>query len=205
MENMTIEQLNAELERLAGLIRATGTEITRYIEKGKYDDAASAADSPQTLAAMHKKTAKALKAAEKAEKEAKKQAEKEAKTAFVKGIKGTEVLDQYLQETYEKDLAWWESLQEADRTTLGKTERSFAVMGRKDAEKVFQQDLEARRYNLLKKVSDKVGNIEELDLKRNENYGLDGWIKGDKGTAFLQTIGAGGYNIQRFHFRTLVN
>ena len=34
---------------------------------------------------------------------------------------------------------------------------------------------------------------------------LDGIIVGERGTAKVQTIGAGGYNIQCFHFRTLVH
>lgn len=34
---------------------------------------------------------------------------------------------------------------------------------------------------------------------------LNGYIIGARGTAKVQTIGAGGYNIQCFHFRTLIN
>ena len=36
------------------------------------------------------------------------------------------------------------------------------------------------------------------------NGEIAGIIEGEKGRASIQTIGAGGYNIQRYHFRTLV-
>ena len=34
---------------------------------------------------------------------------------------------------------------------------------------------------------------------------INGYIVGTEGEAKIQTIGAGGYNIQCFHFRTLIH
>lgn len=51
-----------------------------------------------------------------------------------------------------------------------------------------------------------VGTITDAsNLSIGDKGDLNGFIIGDKGTARVQTIGAGGYNIQRFHFRTLIH
>lgn len=38
-----------------------------------------------------------------------------------------------------------------------------------------------------------------------DGHGLDGIVTGKEGTCKVQTVGAGGYNIQRFHFRCLTH
>lgn len=57
-------------------------------------------------------------------------------------------------------------------------------------------------YNRVKAVT---GNVTDWS---NIHYGgkaLNGIVKGENGTARVETIGAGGYNIQRYHLRVLVH
>ena len=65
--------------------------------------------------------------------------------------------------------------------------------------------------NLLNRVSEIVGTVEDWSglcvTMGNEYEGavINGWVKGSTGTAEVRTIGAGGWNIQKFHYRTLVH
>lgn len=63
-----------------------------------------------------------------------------------------------------------------------------------------------RKYdNLVARVTKIVGTITDVsNLTISRNLELNGYIIGTEGTAEVETIGAGGWNIQRFHFRTLV-
>ena len=72
------------------------------------------------------------------------------------------------------------------------------------------KDLEAeanRKYDfIIERTNQIVGKITDASgLKVGHKQDLNGFIKGEKATAKVQTIGAGGYNIQCFHFRTLIN
>lgn len=64
-----------------------------------------------------------------------------------------------------------------------------------------------RKYDFIIERTNKiVGTIEDASaLEIGAKGDLNGYIVGPKGTAKVQTIGAGGYNIQCFHFRTLIN
>lgn len=64
-----------------------------------------------------------------------------------------------------------------------------------------------RKYDFIIERTNKiVGTITDADnLRIGAKHDLNGYIIGTKGTAKVQTIGAGGYNIQCFHFRTLIN
>lgn len=64
-----------------------------------------------------------------------------------------------------------------------------------------------RKYDfIIERTNRIVGQITDAsNLKIGAKADLNGYIIGTKGTAKVQTIGAGGYNIQCFHFRTLIN
>lgn len=69
-------------------------------------------------------------------------------------------------------------------------------------------DVEAnRKYDfIIERTNAIVGQITDAsNLKVGAKADLNGFIIGTKGTAKVETIGAGGYNIQCFHFRTLIN
>lgn len=76
--------------------------------------------------------------------------------------------------------------------------------------KKFQKDLEQeanRKYDfIIERTNYIVGQITNAsNLYIGDKGDLNGYIIGTRGTAKVQTIGAGGYNIQCFHFRTLIN
>ena len=59
---------------------------------------------------------------------------------------------------------------------------------------------------LIFMIKGNIGNVEEITrLEYNGNRGFDGTIKGEKGTVNINTIVAGGYNIQKLHYRTLIH
>ena len=73
-----------------------------------------------------------------------------------------------------------------------------------------QKDLEEeknRKYDdIIERTNAIVGKITDASrLEIGLNGDLNGIIIGEKGKAKVETIGAGGYHIQRYHFRTLIH
>lgn len=64
-----------------------------------------------------------------------------------------------------------------------------------------------RKYDfIIERTNAIVGEITDASgLSVGEKDDLNGYIIGTRGVAKVQTIGAGGYNIQCFHFRTLIH
>jgi hypothetical protein len=73
-------------------------------------------------------------------------------------------------------------------------------------DKVLEEEKRRKALDLVNRIKDVVGEITNANrLEVSAKGNLDGIINGTKADAKVQTIGAGGYNIQCFHYRTLVN
>lgn len=82
--------------------------------------------------------------------------------------------------------------------------------GSRTWEENLERDVEQeknRKYDdIIERVNAIVGTITDAsNLRVGAKGDINGIIIGDRGKAKVQTIGAGGYNIQCFHFRTLVH
>lgn len=73
-------------------------------------------------------------------------------------------------------------------------------------DKDLQKDADAKYDFIIERTNDIVGQITDAgNLSIGAKGDLNGYIIGEKGKAKVQTIGAGGWNIQCYHFRTLIN
>lgn len=73
-------------------------------------------------------------------------------------------------------------------------------------ETFLENEKQIKILDLTSRVNEVVGTITDarhLDVSNSGN--LNGFIIGEKGKAHVETITAGGYNIQCFHYRTLVS
>jgi tetrahydromethanopterin S-methyltransferase subunit G len=73
--------------------------------------------------------------------------------------------------------------------------------------KVLAQEKLAKYYDLCNRISAVVGEIQDAsNLSIGRQHGeINGIVVGSKGMARVETISAGGYNIQCFHYRVLVH
>lgn len=73
-------------------------------------------------------------------------------------------------------------------------------------QKNLASEVRRKRIDLFKRCSAEVGVITDASrLYVGDDLNLNGVVIGEKGKASVRTIGAGGYNIQCFHYRVLVN
>lgn len=72
--------------------------------------------------------------------------------------------------------------------------------------KDLQNDANAKYDDIIERANAICGTITDASgLYIGSKGDIDGFVVGDRGRAYIQTIGAGGYNIQCFHFRTLIH
>ena len=72
--------------------------------------------------------------------------------------------------------------------------------------KDLQKEADAKYDDIIERTNEITGTITDAtNLRVGLKGDLNGYIIGERGKAKVETIGAGGYNIQCYHFRTLIN
>jgi len=71
-------------------------------------------------------------------------------------------------------------------------------------DKALSKEVENRREDLIKRVEKKAGTIRDASGLYFSGVDINGYIIGEKAKVEVRTITAGGYNIQRLHYRVLV-
>lgn len=80
------------------------------------------------------------------------------------------------------------------------------VLNKEKLTKELENEANAKYDDIIQRTNEIAGKITDASaLSVGEKGELNGYIIGERGTARVNTIGAGGYNIQCFHFRTLVH
>jgi len=126
-----------------------------------------------------------------------------AKKEFIKEMEELENLrdnrSQYSEKDYKKEL------KKFDKVTfyLMDMHPSWRL---EELEKLLEEEKNRKLIDLTKRVSKICGKITNADELLVGNRGdINGIIEGENGKAEVRTIEAGGYNVQCFHFRVLVN
>lgn len=104
-----------------------------------------------------------------------------------------------LKEKY-KELGWSEFIKTykySGYEEMQKTDEQYRRSNERDAELYI--------LDLYKRVKEVTGEVTDWRGIHFSGKALNGTVIGEDGTAVVETIGAGGYNIQRYHLRVLVH
>lgn len=72
--------------------------------------------------------------------------------------------------------------------------------------KTIAEEKKAKLLDFISRINNVVGTITDAKgLRIGDNGEINGFVVGTEGKATVETIGAGGWNIQRFHYRVLVH
>jgi hypothetical protein len=101
-----------------------------------------------------------------------------------------------------------EAQKDAQYSFYDKTSKSDRLLvnnySPKGIKEIIEKDGEARKIQFIARINKKVGNIKEANLTIGIDLSINGTVVGDKGKATVYSIIAGGYNIQKAHYRVLV-
>ena len=117
-----------------------------------------------------------------------------------------EIQDEWYE--YKKDFkeTWGFIVAYTERKQNPETYKYELILDIERLKKDLEQEANRKYDFIIERTNKIVGQITDAsNLKIGAKDDLNGYIIGTKGTAKVQTIGAGGYNIQCFHFRTLIN
>ena len=94
---------------------------------------------------------------------------------------------------------------ESFRQSLTRTDAMMIEYGKTYMIEQIKKEAESKYKNFMAKIQSTVGNIEDTNfLQIGLDGNINGYVKGDQGKALVETILAGGYNIQCLHYRVLV-
>lgn len=114
--------------------------------------------------------------------------------------------EEYRKYRKEFNRKWGEMERYELREYNPETKQYDRVFNRDRLQKELDQEANAKYDDIIERTNAICGKITDARGLWVGNKGdLDGIVIGERGTAKVQTIGAGGYNIQCFHFRTLVH
>ena len=70
---------------------------------------------------------------------------------------------------------------------------------------LLDKEVEKKKVEFIARVEKKSGDIKDVNLKIGVDGSINGTVTGDKTKVDVYSIVAGGWNIQRAHYRVLVN